>query len=244
MLLNASHELTNCGLPDHIQDRYVRYKQGNRAIVAWMTRYGPDKFKGRKTLPIKQLIALGTSLCNRIDEIGTLPSDVDFYFKEVIRERAYLSQHFREFRDCCEKDQIDTINHEHFTSSLKQIHEILLTAGKPATRTKIVTRKSTKSRVSSNSSKDSPTNSFAHLLISSHDQIDSGYSEGSDDDTSSDAETNATSECSHSLTEHSLCPCDNSENDADFLDSEGSLGIAVETTIFLKVSLCWIDPTF
>lgn len=28
MLLNASHEVTNCGLPDHVQTRYIRYKQG------------------------------------------------------------------------------------------------------------------------------------------------------------------------------------------------------------------------
>ena len=115
MLLNASHEITNCGLPQHIQDRYVRYKQGNRAIVAWMTKYGPEKFKGRKTLPIKQMIALGNILCDKVQELGTLPSDVDYYFKEVIKERTYLSEHYRSHRDQCEKDQVDTINHEHFT---------------------------------------------------------------------------------------------------------------------------------
>lgn len=80
-----------------------------------MTRYGPEKFKGRKTLPIKQLIALGKFLCDKIQEIGTLPADVDYYFKDVIKERAYLSQHFRVHRDRCEKDITDTINHEHFT---------------------------------------------------------------------------------------------------------------------------------
>lgn len=88
---------------------------GNRAIVAWMARYAPEKFKGRKTLPIKQLIALGKLLCDKLQDIGTLPSDVDYYFKEVIRERAYLSQHFRTHRDQCEQDITDTINHEHFT---------------------------------------------------------------------------------------------------------------------------------
>lgn len=80
-----------------------------------MTKYGPDKYKGKKTLPIKQLIALGNFLCDKIQEIGTLPSDVDFYFKEVIKERSYLSKHFRSHRDQCETDELDTINHEHFT---------------------------------------------------------------------------------------------------------------------------------
>jgi len=88
---------------------------GNRAIVAWMTRYGPEKYRGRKTLPIKQLIALGKLLCDKLQDIGTLPSDVDYYFKEVIKERAYLSQHFRSHRDQCDEDITDTINHEHFT---------------------------------------------------------------------------------------------------------------------------------
>ena len=95
--------------------------QGNRAIVAWMTKYGPDKYKGRKTLPIKQLIALGNFLCGKIQEIGTLPSDVDFYFKEVIKERSYLSKHFRDHRDQCETDELDTINHEHFTERYVEV---------------------------------------------------------------------------------------------------------------------------
>lgn len=199
-----------------------------------MTRYGPEKFKGRRTLPIKQLIALGTFLCDKIDEIGTLPSDVDFYFEEVIRERAYLSQHFREFRDSCEKDEIDTINHEHFTSSLKQIHKILLTAGKPAAILKVVIRKPVKHVASRSNSINGSRNSFAYLSLSTHDEHES---DGSDDETSSDTDTNATSECSHSNTENNTCPCEDSDNDTDFLDSEGSLGVAVETTIYLKVRL-------
>lgn len=80
-----------------------------------MTKYGPDRFKGRKTLPIKQLIALGQYLCNQIDEVETLPSSIDYYFREVIRERSYLSHHYKSHRDQCEKDELDTVNHEHFT---------------------------------------------------------------------------------------------------------------------------------
>lgn len=199
-----------------------------------MTRYGPNNLKGRKTLPIKQLIALGTTLCNRIDEIGTLPPDVDFYFQEVIKERAYLSQHYRDFRDCCERDQIDTVNHEHFTNSLKRIHDILLTAGKPNVRTKIVKHRPVNKRLSSTSSIDLPRNSFAHLSLPTHDQSES---DDSDDEASSSADTSATSECSHSVTEYSSCLCEDNLDNTDFLDCGGSLGSAVETSIFLKVSL-------
>lgn len=234
MLLNATHALTNCGLPEHIQGRYVRYKQGNRAIVAWMTKYGPEKFKGRKTLPIKQLIALGKTLCNKIDDIGTFPSDVDYYFKEVIRERAYLSQHFRDFRDKCEEDEIDTINHEHFTNSLKQIHEILLTAGKPAVKSRVAVSRTHRDVRTSTSSSHGVKNAFARLLITTHDQSDS---DESDEEAISDTDTSATSDCSHSTIEDHACPCEDNEDDADFLDSEGIVGVAVETTMFLKVSL-------
>lgn len=204
-----------------------------------MTKYEPDKFKGRKTLPIKQLIALGKKLCNKIEDIGTLPSDVDYYFKEVIRERAYLSQHFRHFRDKCEEDEIDTINHEHFTSSLKQIHQILLTAGKPGTKTKVVVSKTAKHSRSSTSSSHGPTNTFAHLLTSTHDENDP---EESDDDALSDTDTSATSDCSHSTTGNHVCPCEDDEDAADFLDFEGSVGVAVETTMFLKVFFSLLSP--
>lgn len=199
-----------------------------------MTKYGPDKFKGRKTLPIKQLIALGKNLCNKIEDIGTFPSDVDYYFKEVIRERAYLSQHFREFRDRCEEDEIDTINHEHFTNSLKQIHQILVTAGRPSVKTKVMVSKTAKHARSSTSSSHGAKNTFAHLLPTADEQNDSG---GSDDEALSDTDTTATSDCSHSTVEDYSCPCEDDEDDADFLDSEGRVGVAVETTMFLKVAL-------
>ena len=80
-----------------------------------MTKYGPDEYKGRKILPIKQLIALGNFLCEKVETLGALPPDVDFYFAEVIKERTYLSHHFRGHRDRDEEDRIDTVNHEHFT---------------------------------------------------------------------------------------------------------------------------------
>ena len=91
-----------------------------------MTRYAPEKFRGRKTLPIKQLIALGNFLCDKIHDIGALPSDVDYYFKEVIKERVYLSQYFRLHRDQCEKDVTDTINHEHFTERSAYLYRPIL----------------------------------------------------------------------------------------------------------------------
>lgn len=199
-----------------------------------MTKYGPEKYKGRKTLPIKQLIALGKTLCDKIEDIGTLPSDVDYYFKEVIRERAYLSQHFRDFRDKCEEDEIDTINHEHFTSSLKQIHNILLTAGKPVPRTKAVVPRVGKHARSSTDSSHGAKNTFAHLLPITHNQDEL---DESDEEALSDTDTNATSDCSHSNIGNHVCPCEDDGDDADFLDSEGRVGVAVETAMFLKVFL-------
>lgn len=83
--------------------------------MAWMMSYGPDKYKGRKTLPIKQMLALGKLLCDKVLEIGSLPPDVDYYFREVIKERTYLTRHFRDHRDHNEWDDIETVNHEHFT---------------------------------------------------------------------------------------------------------------------------------
>lgn len=80
-----------------------------------MTKYGPDRFKGRKTLPIKQLVALGRYLCTQLDQVETLPPTIDYYFREVIRERSYLSHHYKLHRDQCERDELDTVNHEHFT---------------------------------------------------------------------------------------------------------------------------------
>lgn len=83
--------------------------------MAWMIRYGPDHLKGKRTLPIKQLVALGKVLCDKVQDIGCLPADVDYFFRDVIRERTYLSQYYRVHRDQCEKDDLDTVNHEHFT---------------------------------------------------------------------------------------------------------------------------------
>lgn len=187
-------------------------------------------------MPIKQLIALGRILCDKVHEIGNLPSDVDYCFKEVIQERTYLSQHFRQFRDRCEEDEIDTINHEHFTESLKQIHKILLTAGRPSTKSRPVVQKvNHKHSRLSTSSINGTNNSFAHLsTVSVQNRLGSDESE---DDILSDTDTNDTSECSHSASDEYTCGCEDDEDAADFLDMEGRVGVAVETTMFLQVAV-------
>lgn len=237
MLFNASHVVTNCGLPPHIQERYIRYKQGNRAIVAWMTKYGPDHFKGKRTLPIKQMVALGSSLCNRIQEIGTLPPDVDFYFKEVIKERTYLSNHYRTHRDQCEDDLADTVNHQHFTESLRQIHEILLTAGKPSARCVSLSgyQKHNRARARTCSSSASSTlNNFSKLSFTTYPFPE--LEDESDDEAISGYDTDATSECSHTARDHVSCNREiNDDSHADFLDIEGDFGLAVEALMFLVV---------
>lgn len=240
MLLNASHEVTNCGLPPEIQERYVRYKQGNRAIVAWMTKYGPDHLKGKKTLPIKQMIALGRSLCTKAHEIGALPPDVDFYFEEVIKERTYLSTHYRTQRDRGDDDLTNTVNHQHFTESLRQIHEILLKVGKPATKYAAKMSQQRHKQHSSRTSSSSLSRASDGFSLLSLSNDAATVADESDEDCISDVDTDATSECSHD--DRGVC-CDRSDDndDADFLDTEGHLGVAVEAVMFVEVrDSCWI----
>ena len=113
MLLNASHEITFSGLPPDVLDAYVRYKKGTRAIVAWITsQYGSDTYRGARSLPLKLLAELATSIADKLREV---PDVVHFHFKETIAARKQLSKHFRGHVD---KSSVDagTVNHEHFTS--------------------------------------------------------------------------------------------------------------------------------
>ena len=113
MLLNASHEITFSGLPPDILDAYVRYKKGTRALVAWITaQYGSDRYLGARSLPLKLLAELTTSIADNLREV---PDVIHFHFKETIAARKQLSKHFR---GNIGKNPIDagTVNHEHFTS--------------------------------------------------------------------------------------------------------------------------------
>lgn len=60
----------------------------------------------------------------------------------------------------------------------------------------------------------------------------------SDDGSVSVTDTDATSECDHSVVDTHECACHTGDDDAaDFLDTEGQIGVAVETIMFLTVSL-------
>lgn len=59
--------------------------------------------------------------------------------------------------------------------------------------------------------------------------------EDSDDDSLSDADTNATSECCHSPLRPDSCSDNDPEQCEDFLDAEGAIGQGVEVIMFLDV---------
>jgi len=84
--------------------------------------------------------------------------------------------------------------------------------------------------------------------MSGHDAQAEGLSDVSDDDALSIADTDATSACSHSLMDDGSCACQNEDDATDFLDTEGQVGIAVESLMFLDnikhiaeaVKSCWV----
>ena len=112
MILNASHEITLSGLPSDVLDAYVRYKKGTRAIVSWIVQYGPSKYNGVKSLPLKELAKLAASLVGVLKEV---PDVIHFHFRETISARKRLSKYFRGQIDVSQ-DDVDTVNHEHFTA--------------------------------------------------------------------------------------------------------------------------------
>ncbi|KIW15509.1 hypothetical protein PV08_05555 [Exophiala spinifera] len=121
MLLNPSHKITFSGLPPDVLDAYVRYKKGSRALVAWLIQYSPTPNRRVKTLPIKELEALAKTAAK---SLRSVPDMVHFYFRETISSRKRLSKYFRAQVDEAAVD-VDTINHEHFTTSLAQIYSDL-----------------------------------------------------------------------------------------------------------------------
>lgn len=86
-------------------------------------------------------------------------------------------------------------------------------------------------RSSSSVQVPSRTSLFAHL--SSDDQDSETEDEAAA--TLSDVETDATSQCSHSVASDFSCACSNGSDQGDFLDAEGNLAQAVEASVFLKV---------
>lgn len=88
--------------------------------------------------------------------------------------------------------------------------------------------------ISSNSSVDNVRNSFKQLIF---DNGNHAAPDSSDDEEAlSDAETNATSECSHSPVEINDCPCQEDESSTDLLDVDGDLDLAVQSLALIQVS--------
>ncbi|KAK5095994.1 hypothetical protein LTS08_007876 [Lithohypha guttulata] len=130
--------------------------------------------------------------------------------------------------------------------SLKQIHQILLTAER--TSVKAAPRKSQSIKSSSNSSTSSSSdvrNGFFHLGLTEKPSFH--VVDDSDDEVLSDNDTDDTSECSHSPVVNRACACEVEDNDTDFLDTEGKVGSAFEAVMFLDsieriaaaARLCW-----
>lgn len=119
-------------------------------------------------------------------------------------------------------------------NSLKQIHRILLTAGNPAKQPRITVgeRKVARS-ISSNSSTGRIQNSFKQLLLDDEASIDTS----DDEEALSDAETTATSECSHSNLDTNECPCQEDERSTDLLDVNGDLDLAVQGMELVQVGI-------
>ena len=122
MILNASHEITLSGLPSDVLDAYVRYKKGTRAIVSWIVQYGPTRYAGVKSLPLKELARLIAAVTAVLKEV---PDVIHFHFRETIAARKRLSKYFRGNVDDT-YDASDTVNHEHFTdryvSAFRQVY--------------------------------------------------------------------------------------------------------------------------
>jgi hypothetical protein len=112
MIINPTHKITLSGLPPDILDAYVRYKKGTRAIVTWIVQFGPAELHGLRSLPLKELATLASTLTGRLKD---LPEVVHFHFRETIAARKRLSKYFRGNVDEL-ADDADTVNHEHFTS--------------------------------------------------------------------------------------------------------------------------------
>ncbi|RMZ87864.1 hypothetical protein DV736_g4898, partial [Chaetothyriales sp. CBS 134916] len=121
MIINPSHKITLSGLPPEILDAYVRYKKGTRAIVSWIVQFGPPEHAGARSLPLKEMARLGLAAVEKLKE---LPDVIHFHFRETIAARTRLSKYFRGSIDVSSED-VDTVNHEHFTTSLTEIYENL-----------------------------------------------------------------------------------------------------------------------
>jgi hypothetical protein len=99
MLLNATHTTGSCWLPSDLLDIYTRYKQGTRAIIAWLVQHSTPKY--RSTISIQDLL-------EAIQPRATsMPDAIDFHFRETIVARARLSKFFR-MKDTPHVEDVET----------------------------------------------------------------------------------------------------------------------------------------
>ena len=101
-------------LPSNLLDVYVQYKKDTRAIIAWLVTHGPGKYKQAQRLTIRELSAVADYIRSKAIE---MPDIIAFHFRQAISARSQLSKAFRKF-DLKETSQVDTDNHEFFTSRL------------------------------------------------------------------------------------------------------------------------------
>ena len=121
MLFNSTHSAGAYPLPAGLQDVYVRYKVGTRAIVAWLIKHSNRKHDCRESVCIRDLLDIVESF--RLKPIS-MPEAIDFYFRETIAARKHLTSYFRK-QPCSDGKHVDDCNHEYFTDSLNQIYEEL-----------------------------------------------------------------------------------------------------------------------
>ena len=96
-----------------MMDSYVRYKQGTRAIVAWLVQHGSCGQRKSKNIPVRALRGLAAVVEERAIPMTDM---IDYYFKQTIEERENLSEFFRRDSKNGLVDE-DTCNHEYFTST-------------------------------------------------------------------------------------------------------------------------------
>ncbi|RMZ81049.1 hypothetical protein DV738_g2481, partial [Chaetothyriales sp. CBS 135597] len=157
MIINPSHKITLSGLPPEILDAYVRYKKGTRAIVSWIIQFGPPERAGARSLPLKEMARLASAAVEKLKE---LPDVIHFHFRETIAARKRLSKYFRGSIDSS-PEEVDTVNHEHFTTSLTEIYEILCTKCAKTKRRQERIRLAKESRTS----EEKIANRFGHIAL-------------------------------------------------------------------------------
>jgi hypothetical protein len=156
MILNPTHNIPLRGMPKEILDDYVRYKQGTRAIIAWLLKYTPSGYSQSK-VSLRDLSNIVSSLVGKFKD---LPDAIHFYFREVIASRNRMSKYFRSNVDNNQADDC-TLSHEHFTDRLRVMYQDLC-AG--CTK-KDTARTNSAEEVHSNESDNSPSSRFACLNV-------------------------------------------------------------------------------